>query len=61
MYFVERAYLSVDESCRWVRYERALLYVLVSAFALEAHYLTSASDLTPSSGAAVNGLVVYVP
>jgi hypothetical protein len=61
VYFVERAYLSVDESRRWVRYERALLYVLVPAFALETYYLTSAFDLAPSSGAAVDGLVVYVP
>jgi hypothetical protein len=42
-------------------YERALLHVLVSALALEAHNLTPAFDLAPSSGAAVDGLVVYVP
>ena len=42
-------------------YEWALLYVFVSAFALEAYYLASASDLAPSSGVAVDDLVVYVP
>jgi len=61
VYSVERVCLSVDESCRSVGYEGAFLYVFVPAFALEAYYLTSASDLAPSSGVAADGLVVYVP
>lgn len=61
VYSVECACLGVDESSRWVGYEWTFLYVFVSALAFEAYYLASASDSAPSSGVAVDGLVVYVP
>jgi len=61
MQFVECGGLRIGRRNRGVRHDRSVLYVLVSAFTLEAYRFAPVFHLLPSSSVAVRVLPMYCP